>query len=164
MVFGTLAHLRALAGGLDPFDLRPGGYGPAEARALLAALGEPGRDLYARVQLRLDLVYPAIYAASRALLLWWVTAAGRLACGPLRRLPRAALAALPLTAAALDYLENAAIAAMLAAGPGVEPALVARASGLTRAKSVATLATEAAALLLLGAAGLRRLRRPAPPG
>src|ERR1700674_2988609 len=78
MVFGTLAHLRQLAGGIDPFDVRPLGYSTAQARALLDALGEAGRDFYANVQLRIDAIYPATYALSRALLLWWVTALGRL--------------------------------------------------------------------------------------
>ena len=32
MVFGTLAHLRRLAGGLDPFDVRPFGYSTGQAR------------------------------------------------------------------------------------------------------------------------------------
>jgi hypothetical protein len=62
MVFGTLAHLRRLAGGFDPFDVRPFGYSAGEARLLLDVLGDTGRDFYARVQLRLDVLYPAIYA------------------------------------------------------------------------------------------------------
>jgi hypothetical protein len=73
MVFGKLAHLRRLAGGLDPFDVRPFGDSAGEARLLLDALGEAGREFYARVQLRLDAVYPASYAVSRGLLLWWLT-------------------------------------------------------------------------------------------
>src|SRR5262252_8963046 len=54
MVFGTLPYLRRTAGGLEPFDLRPFGYTPEEARALLYALSDIGRAYYADVQLQLD--------------------------------------------------------------------------------------------------------------
>ena len=60
MVFVTLAYLRRISGGLEPFDLRPFGYDVEEARALLAALSQIGRDYYANVQLQLDTAYPAL--------------------------------------------------------------------------------------------------------
>ena len=148
MVFGTLAHLRALAGGLDAFDLRPTGYGHAEALQLLTALGETGRDFYARVQLRLDMTYPALYALSRALLLWWLTAPGRIAGRTYPVAVRAIVLALPLTAAVFDYRENAAIAAMLASGPGLDPGLTATASLMTQVKSIAGLLTESISIIL----------------
>ena len=148
MVFGTLAQLRALAGGLDAFDLRPIGYGHAEAVQLLTALGEPGRDFYARVQLRLDMVYPALYALSRALLLWWLTAPGRIAGRSWPVAVRAILLVPPVMAAVFDYRENAAIAAMLASGPGLDPGVAAAASLMTQVKSMAGLLTESIAIIL----------------
>ena len=59
MVFWTLAYLRRTAGGLEPFDLRPFGYTPEEARKLLYALSSVGRKYYADVQLQLDTAFPA---------------------------------------------------------------------------------------------------------
>ena len=79
MVSWTLAYLRRTAGGLAPFDLRPFGYTPDEARTLLHALSGIGRAYYADVQLQLDTAYPAVYALSRGLLLFWLTAPGRTA-------------------------------------------------------------------------------------
>ena len=159
MVFGTLAHLRRLAGGLDPFDVRPFGYSAGEARLLLDALGEAGRDFYARVQLRLDAVYPASYALSRGLLLWWLTAEGRLRAAPFALPLRVLLLGLPAVAAAFDYAENIQIGRMLAAGANIETGVIDAASRMTLFKSVASSVTETCVIVLTIIAGLRWQRR-----
>lgn len=152
MAFGTLAHLRRLAGGLAPFDLRPFGYWPDDVRALVTALGEGGRAFYADVQLRLDSVYPALYALSRALLIWWLTMPGRIA-GRDAALPlRLALMAMPVLAAALDYWENASIAAILAAGDAADRVTIGSASIATETKSLTVTLTEFVCLALAGSA------------
>lgn len=164
MMFGTLAYLRRTAGGLAPFDLRPFGYTPAEARALLYALSEIGRAYYADVQLQLDTAFPALYALSRGLLLLWVTAPGRTAERPLPLPARLALLALPIATACFDYFENEGIAAMLAAGPQAGDDLIERTSFWTRAKSLAGLATELVCVSLAAIAYMRwRHRRRAQP-
>ena len=164
MVFWTLAYLRRTAGGLEPFDLRPFGYTPEEARALLYALSSIGRAYYADVQLQLDTAYPAIYALSRGLLLFWVTAPGRTATQPLPLLARLALLLLPLATAWFDYFENEGIAAMLAAGPQAGEELIERTSFWTRAKSLAGLATELVCVILAAIAFVRwRHRRQSQP-
>ena len=155
MAFWTLAYLRRISGGLEPFDLRPFGYTVEEARALLHALSDIGRAYYADVQLQLDTAYPALYALSRALLLLWLTAPGRTAEKPLPLPARAALLALPILTASFDYFENAGIAALLAAGPQVGADLVARASFWTQAKWLTGLITEATCVALLAIAFLR---------
>lgn len=149
MVFWTLAYLRHIAGGLEPFDLRPFGYSVEEARAFLFALSEVGRDYYIDVQLKLDAIYPATYALSRGLLLWWLTQPGRVADRPLPLAVRVMLVALPILTAALDYRENEGIAAMLHAGPQVDADIVAQASFWTRAKSLAGMVTEVISVALL---------------
>ena len=106
MVFWSLAYLRRIAGGLEPFDLRPFGYDIGEARALLAALSQLGRDYYLNTQLSLDNAFPATYALSRVLLLLWLTIPGRLADHPIPLLARLALLVLPVATAAYDYVEN----------------------------------------------------------
>jgi uncharacterized protein len=159
MVYGTLARLTELAGGNPPFDMLPFGYGFDEARSLLALLGREGRDYYARTQLALDSVYPASYALSRGLLLWWLTMPGRLGEQPVPMTARILIIVAPLAAAGFDYYENSRIAAMLAIGPTVEPDLVASASRATVAKSLASLVTEIVVILLATVAFLRRWRR-----
>jgi hypothetical protein len=155
MVFWTLAYLRRTAGGLEPFDLRPFGYTPDEARALLYALSNIGRNYYAHVQLQLDTAYPAVYALSRGLLLLWLTAPGRTAARPLPLPARLALLILPLATAWFDYFENEGIAAMLAAGPQAGDELIERTSFWTQAKSVAGLATELLCVILAAIAFVR---------
>ena len=159
MVFGTLAHLRRLAGGLDPFDVRPFGYSAGEARLLLDALGAAGRDFYAHVQLRLDAFYPASYALSRGLLLWWLTAPGRLRAAPMALPIRVLLVCLPAAAAAFDYAENIQIGRMLAAGPSIDSRVIEAASRMMLFKSLASSVTETCVIALAVVAGLRWRRR-----
>lgn len=158
MMFGTLAHLSELAEGAEPFDLRPMGYSLGEARGLLAMLGEEGRVYYASVQLALDTIYPALYALSRVLILWWMTTPGRLRATAVPQAWRYSMAALPVIAAGLDYWENTRIAAMLAAGPGVTTELVGSASIATQLKSLFGAATEIMTLVILAAVIVRRLK------
>ncbi len=160
MVLGTLAELEGLAGGLPPFDLRAGGYTLVEARDFLAALGRDGVFLYADVQLRVDAIYPATYAVSRGLLLWWLTQPGR----PWARATPLALRVvlglgLPVAAAAFDYAENHYIALMLRDPPAVAADLVAAASFSTQAKSVLTIVVEVGWIALAIAALMRARRR-----
>src|SRR5262245_23620676 len=155
MVFWTVPYLRRIAGGLEPFDLRPFGYTLEDARVLLQALSEIGRAYYADVQLQVDTVYPAVFALSRVLLLLWLTQPGRTAAGPIPLAVRAALLAPPILNAWFDYLENDAIAAMLAAGPELSADLVARASFWTQATWLTALVTEATCVILLAIAFIR---------
>ncbi len=142
MVFGTLAHLSGVAEGAQPFDVRPLGYSVGEARALLAMLGEAGRAYYADVQLVLDTVYPATYALSRALAIWWLTMPGRLRATPIPAAIRWVAIVPPVAAAGFDYWENAMIGKMLIAGSAVSDELVRMASMATQIKSVAGALTE----------------------
>jgi hypothetical protein len=164
MVFWTLAYLRRTAGGLEPFDLRPFGYTPEEARKLLHALSSIGRKYYADVQLQLDTAFPAVYALSRGLLLFWVTAPGRTAARPLPLPARLVLLILPLATAWFDYFENGGIAAMLAADQRASDELIERTSFWTRAKSLAALATELVCVMLAAIAFVRwRHRQQSQP-
>lgn len=147
MVFGTLAHLSVAAEGAQPFDLRPGGYTIGEARALLTMLGDAGRAYYADVQLALDAIYPAIYALSRALAMWWLTMPGRLRAAPLAPAIRGLLLVPPVAAAGFDYWENSLIGKMLVTGPAVSDAVVRVASMTTQLKSVAGAISELTMLI-----------------
>ena len=82
-------------------------------------LGDAGRAYYADVQLALDTIYPATYALSRALAIWWLTMPGRLRAAPLAPAIRWILLVPPVAAAGFDYWENSLIGKMLVAGPAV---------------------------------------------
>jgi hypothetical protein len=159
MVFGTLAHLRRLAGGLDPFDVRPFGYSAGEARLLLDALGDAGRDFYARVQLRLDALHPATYVLSRGLMLWWLSAPGRLCTAPIALPLRIILVGMPAAAAAFDYAENVQIGRMLTVGSNIDSGVIETASRMTVLKSLFSSASETCVIVLAVIAGLRWQRR-----
>lgn len=161
MVFGTLAHLSAAAEGAQPFDLRPGGYNVGEARALLTMLGDAGRAYYADVQLALDTIYPATYALSRALAIWWLAMPGRLRAAPIAPAIRWLLIVPPVAAAAFDYWENSLIRKMLAAGPAVSDDLVHMASIATQLKSVAGAVSEVTMLAFALVAFVRWWRQRA---
>jgi len=144
MIFGSLSRLEMLAGEA-PFDMRPMGYSPEEARALLSSLGESGRTTYTQVQLVLDTLYPALMALTLACLFRLV--------GHRTIRPRTIRVGILLSwmAAVFDYAENVGIAAMLAVWPELPDWLVQLSSLATVAKS---LLTSAALTGLLGLAGL----------
>ena len=141
MLLWSLPKVASLAGGLPPFDMRPGGYTFDEAHEFLAALDPSGAAFYRDVQQRLDLAYPVLISATVFLGLAalapasWGAARWLLAC-----------TALPI--APFDYLENAAVARMLALGKdGITPPVVEAASRWTVLKSAST--TVAMSLLML---------------
>ena len=151
MTLWTLPAIAQASGGLPSFDMRPGGYDFGEAHAFLAALSEKGRTLYLGPQQRLDLVFPAALALGVGLALY------RLA--PLNRFWKLFFAAIPVAGMVFDYLENAAVRAMLVAGPStLQPEQVEAASRMTTAKSVFDSAAYGLLLLflILWAVGRRR--------
>lgn len=139
-----------------PLDLTPL-YSPGDAHALLAALGPDGRRLYLVVELTVDLAYPLVYGALFWLLVRWLLARS---APPPRWLARAP--AVPIAAAALDFLENAFIVALLAVFPARASALAVAASATTTVK-LALFALSLLLPLLLGVRWLliRRARAPA---
>ncbi len=140
MVTVTLAHIQAVSGHV-PFDMRPMGFGPKEASALLGSLGAEGRGYYLSRQITLDTLYPAMLALTLSSTILWFG----------RRLPNRRLihigVALSTGCALLDYTENLGIVAMIWSWPEVSVVLVYAVSTVTILKSVAT--TLAVALVLL---------------
>ncbi len=112
------------------FDMSPTGYSYDEAIILLQSLGLEGRNAYLAVQIPIDLVYPGLFAISYALLITWVLK---------QFLPRQSrwffFAFVPVLAGIFDYLENAAVVAMLNGFPDISEVLVTSASSFTIAKS-----------------------------
>lgn len=129
MLTWTLPGISADAGGLVPFDMRPMGYSPDEARSFLAALGDKGRALYLGPQAKLDLLYPLVLAIVLAGAVSALIADWRL---------RGILYIFILAGMLADYTENAFVALMLEYTEPVPDRLASLASNATVVKSVMT--------------------------
>lgn len=155
MLAWSIPAVSAEAGGRAIFDMRPGGYTFAEAKDFLAALTETGERIYRTIQLRLDIAYPALLAATVA---WSIL---RLAPSSWGR-TRLVLAAFAIPPMVFDYAENAMITRMLDAGADGVTAPMVRAASLfsrTKAASSTVALTILVALLLFWA--VRRWRSAA---
>lgn len=152
MLFWSLPTVSEAAGGLAPFDMRPTGYSFEEAEAFLTAISPEGTTFYLKVQHTLDLAYPALLAATLFFAIAGLAPAG---LGAWRWL----LALVALPGAVCDYLENAAVSAMLTAGPdGLTPALVETADRWTGLKSAFTALAMLVMVALLIVRVARRMR------
>lgn len=143
MLGWSLPLVAAAAGGLVPFDMRPGGYSLADATQFLAALSPKGAEFYMTVQQKLDIAYPGLLA----LTLFFAIAA---------LLPRRTgawrwvVAGVALSVGVFDYLENHAVARMIDAGSsGLTADLVATASQWTVLKAGASTLVMSVVLVLL---------------
>lgn len=141
MVSITLAHLEVVSG-QAPFDMRPFGYGPAEAASLLDALGMEGRQYYLKRQIPLDILYPALLALTLSSTVLWF--GQRLQNNRLVHLA----VALSVGSALFDYIENLGVVAMIWGWPDVSGPLVYATSTATIAKSVTTMLAVSLALLI----------------
>ena len=149
MISVTLAHIEAVSG-QTPFDMRPTGYGPTQAAALLEALGGDGRDYYLRRQLALDTLYPAMLALTMIATICWL--GQRM---PNRKIVRFGIA-FSLASALFDYVENLGILTMIWNWPDVSVPLVYATSSATILKSVST----TLAVLLVLWMGFNWVRKP----
>lgn len=142
MLFVTLPMLRGYAGGLEPFDVRVGGYTFDQARDLLLALGENGRSFYRYVQVPLDCLFAAGYGVGIAAAVVWLMRAGgdgrprRRGGGRVMAAIRSVFYGAPLLAAVFDFWENWLVFGMLGQGDGVAFRVVAEASRTTTYKAV----------------------------
>jgi len=151
MVLWSLPRIAAAAGGLAAFDMRPTGYSFDEAKGFLAALSPDGVAFYLGVQEKLDSVYPALLAAT---LFFAIVALAPAKLG----IWRWVLALIAIPGAVFDYLENAAVSAMLAAGAdGLTSVAVDTADRWTVLKSAFTAVAMITLVLLLVGRLARRL-------
>jgi len=153
MLVWSLPYLKDAAGGLMPFDVRPTGYSPHEARAFLSALfasGPEPRDFYLIVQHRLDLFFPALSGFLVAATLYIFTTSWPL-------IARWVLILLPIVGAAFDYGENAAVADMLRLLPELaSDEAIQMASRMTVFKAALISTSLIIMLVLLGVAAAKR--------
>jgi membrane protease YdiL (CAAX protease family) len=143
MLGWSLPSIAAAAGGLVPFDMRPGGYSFTDAHAFLSALSSEGAEFYVSVQQKLDVAYPGLLALT---LLFAIAALLPRRIGAWRWV----VAAIALPVGVFDYLENHAVAQMIHAGAaGLTTELVATASQWTVLKSGASTVAMSLVLVLL---------------
>jgi prepilin signal peptidase PulO-like enzyme (type II secretory pathway) len=121
----TAPRLEELAGGLRLLEMRIAGYSLDDAQNFIAAIGDEGTALYLDRQLPLDTVFPPLLAAVLFLFYRWL----------FRGKAALTIGVAALTTVVVDYLENAAVAAMLRAGAdGLTPELAASAHRWTTTK------------------------------
>lgn len=153
MLFYTIPTLVGYSEGLDLFDMSPLGYSHAEAKLLLGALGEEGRNFYRYTQLLLDSFYPVLFAATYSMLMLWVINFGRL-----KLIVWRGLSLLPLFVGVFDYSENYFIFKILATYPEVSERLVSISSAMTISKSMTTTVFFVGLLLAFFAATMNRIK------
>jgi hypothetical protein len=138
---GTVRYVVEQANGEKILDMQPS-FDADDTYRRLDNMGETGRAAYRRMIYTVDLVFPlsvfvALFLAARA--------AGQRLKKPLG----AVLLALPIIYVAADFLENAAVLAMLEHLPERYDTLAANIGFVTRAKRVAMLAALVAPLTVL---------------
>ena len=149
MALYTLPRIAAEAGGLMPFDLRPGGYDFEAATRFLSALSAEGRAIYLGPQRYLDLAYPGLLALTLA----W--AAFRLMSRPVAVFVLGAA----IAGAGADYIENGMVARLLETPvDAVTLAQVEMASFWTRMKASLTTIAMGAVVVALAFTYLQRRR------
>jgi hypothetical protein len=153
MIGVTLAHIEVVSGQV-PFDMRPLGYSPEDAAALLEGLGVAGRRYYLSRQIPLDTAYPAVLALFLVSLMRWF---GQWM--PTRHLIRIGIT-ISIGAALCDYGENLGIIAMVMRWPDLSVPLVYASSVATVAKSILTTAAVMISILI-GAMAARHRFSPA---
>jgi len=146
-------YIAAQAGGALIFDLRPMGYSFTEAEAFLQALTPEGASFYRAIQLRLDLLYPVLLAATICWALLWLMPPWK---------GRALVLLAPILAMVFDYAENVFIHRMLLVGAeGLTPELVSRASLFSQLKAAFSTVSFLLLLAVITVWAYRRFRQPA---
>lgn len=146
-------YISSQAGNAVIFDLRPMGYSFEEAAAFLQTLTPDGASFYHSVQLRLDLLYPVLMAATLCWALLWLMPPWK---------GRAVVLAAPILAMVFDYAENLYIYRMLIAGAdGLTPDLVARASLFSQLKAAFSTVSFTLLLIVMGVWGYDKFRQSA---
>ncbi len=151
MITITLAQIEDLSGHV-PFDMRPFGYSPQDATALLDGLGAEGRSYYLTHQIPLDTTYPALLALTLISAMRWL---GQTI--PTNNLVRVGFI-LSVGAAVCDYSENLGIVAMILSWPDISTPLVYASSVATVAKSILTTAAVTLVMLMGFFAARHRVR------
>ncbi len=94
-------------------------YSPAQAFAMIEKYGVAGREIYLKIELTADIIYPIVYTLFYGLLLSWLFQRGFASDSPVQKWN-----VVPVGAWFFDLLENLAIISLLTAHP-TQPAALA---------------------------------------
>jgi hypothetical protein len=122
-----MGYIMPLAGGLIAFAANASVlpldlmffYTPDQAFAMIEKYGQAGRDLYMKIELTADIIYPIIYTLFYGLLLSWLFQRGFKSDSKMQKYN-----VMPVGAWFFDMLENLGIVSMLAMYPA-QPAAMA---------------------------------------
>ncbi len=129
----SIPRVTERAAGMQLFDMSPFGYSHAYAQNLLAAIGAEGREVYLRLQLPIDFVYPGLFALTYSMMLVWLF---KKRFDPESKVFLLALA--PAVAGFFDYMENVGIIVMLQQYPALTRGMVSVSSVFSVLKSIWT--------------------------
>jgi hypothetical protein len=121
-----MGYIMPLAGGLLAFAANASVlpldlmffYTPDQAFAMIEKYGEAGRDLYMKIELTADIIYPIVYTLFYGLLLSWLFQRGFKPDSPMQRYNVVIVGAL-----IFDLLENIGIVSLLSLYPSKPDAL-----------------------------------------
>jgi hypothetical protein len=159
-----MGYIMPLAGGIlafaanasvTPLDLMFF-YSPAQAFAMIEKYGATGRDIYLKIELTADIIYPIVYTLFYGLLLSWLFQRGFASNSPVQKLN-----VVPVGAWLFDLLENIAIVSLLTAHPSQPAALAVLAMLFGTGKWLFAFASIGLALFGLVKASLNRFRKQA---
>lgn len=159
----SVPHLRELAGGLDPFDMRMTGYSYDEAVRLLGALGEEGSRYYRSVQIPVDIIFPPAEFLALSALFLWLTKPGRRFALPLPDGLRLLVVAVALVGFLGDWGENIVQFVMLSGSGDPANTLAHLGSALTVIKGFALILAMAAVAVTAILAVIRGLMGSSAP-
>lgn len=122
-----MGYIMPLAGGLLAFAANASVlpldlmffYAPDQAFAMIDKYGEAGRDLYMKIEMTADVIYPIIYTLFYGLLLSWLFQRGFKSDSKMQKYN-----VMPVGAWFFDLLENIGIVSMLSMYPS-QPAVLA---------------------------------------
>ena len=133
MLFVTIPLVTEYSDGMKILDMMPSGYDLDYVKKLFTTLGFEGRHAYFYYQLRVDLIFPTLFAISFCLLF----------CYLLKKIQRHQstffyISFLPVIAGVSDYIENFGIITMLQQFPDIQSDTVAISNTFSLLKSTTT--------------------------
>ncbi|WP_198931806.1 hypothetical protein [Labilibacter marinus] len=114
MLMYTIPYVMQFSGGIKLLDMMPLGYDINYILSLMESLGEDGRINYLVVQLRIDMIYPLLFAVSYSLMMMYL----------LKQIGKDKsflfyLCTLPILAGLADYSENFGIITIIKSYPDI---------------------------------------------
>lgn len=144
MLTVTIPAIMKFTGGLEIFDMMPGGYSYTYAAELLEKLGNEGREYYLYRQIPADVIYPGLFAICYSMMIaYFLMKTGKL------NTKLKYLSYLPIAAGLFDYLENICIIIMLKSFPDLSQGTVTAGNIFSVSKSVSTTISFTVIIVLL---------------